>query len=210
MPSFSEHFSGVSLSGRRLMGLDAGVQLFGHFLNSCCHMWPLLWTGELQARIAFLFLSELYRASPLTHTRQAPRTGCQLLDFHLWGFIRFPLTDTSRRKRRITLHCQPQFSVLTLINVCLPVCYPTLLAAALSLSHWSVLRTTFLTSNTFSVLCCCVPLHWCSIYYKKIKCQSDAEMHEVWVTFQLLLARNHPIKQKGIVWFECKVNNHSS
>lgn len=91
MPSFSEHFSGVSLSGRRLMGLDAGVQPFGHLLDCRCHMWPLLWTGELQARIAFLSLSELYRASPLTHTGQAPRTGCQLLGFHLRGFTRFPL-----------------------------------------------------------------------------------------------------------------------
>lgn len=72
MPSFSENFSRVSL---RLMGLDAGVQLFGHFLNSCCHMWPLLWTGELQARIAFLFLSELCRVSPLTRTGQTPRAA---------------------------------------------------------------------------------------------------------------------------------------
>lgn len=92
--------------------------------------------GQVNCRwIAFLFLSELYRASPLTHTGQTPHTGCQLLDFHLWGIVLFPLTDTSSRKQRITLRCQPQSSVLTLINVCLSVCYPTMLAAALSLLH---------------------------------------------------------------------------
>lgn len=174
MPSFSEHFSGVSLSGCRVMGLDAGVQLFGHFLNCCCHMWARLWTGELQARIAFLFLSELYRASPLTHTGQTPHACCQLLDFHLWGIILFPLTDTSSRKQRITLRCQPQSSVLMLINVCLPVCYPTMHAAALSLLHMCPPQHSSLAIHSISRPMCCVVVFPCTgaiyIYSKMLKC----------------------------------------
>ncbi len=162
MPSFSENFSGVIL---RLMGLNAGVQLFGHFLNSC----P--WFGQVNCMLG---LPSSFCQS-CAERRRWPTRGRHLVQAVMTATRLSPSkssvsqSDTWRRKRRISR---------SLLCVFLSAC-----SCAQRVTPACVL-ITFLTSSAFSSTYC-VAVFPCigAVYITKI-CQLNTEMCEVWSIFQ--------------------------